>query len=150
MNPSLVLKGLWVLRADLDLLGTDVLDLEGPLALLVPQDLHMEVSVCKGERERWRPQLRFIKDIDDMFKVEADCLYLLYVSLCVIIRCQYPRTSWSPRTTGIFRLCQPGKIPAIMQVPSLLIHCLVVILVLILRQVMVKQYKCAKGPALMQ
>lgn len=83
--------------------------------------------VCKGERERWRPQVRFIKDIDDMFKVEADCLYLLYVSLCVIIRCQYPRTSWSPRTTGIFRLCQPGKIPAIMQVPSLLIHCLVVI-----------------------
>lgn len=45
VNPSWVLKGLWVLRADLDLLGTDVLDLEGPLALLVPQDLHMEMSV---------------------------------------------------------------------------------------------------------
>lgn len=52
MNPSWVLKGLWVLRADLDLLGTDVLDLEGPLALLVPQDPHMEVSVCVKVRER--------------------------------------------------------------------------------------------------
>lgn len=97
----------WVLLVKMDLLGLDDLDLEAHLALLGPQDQHLHmVQVCVFWKEKEINELI----INLCFFVRNRFVVLIIIQYPVI-RCQYPRSSWSSWSTRISRSCQHGKVP---------------------------------------